>query len=138
MNKKDQTKAMVVVGLLLIGVAYYISKRNPEGFMNRRMACFDCHEGIEPQDSCPICYPPRRYTPKKPAPGRCVPPTAPGGFHYGSRTSDGRKLLPRTRICTSQTNQAGCEAEEMALLTDSGRVINYRYARRRPCVWTPN
>ena len=32
MNKKDQTKAVVVVGLLLIGLVYYITKKNQEGY----------------------------------------------------------------------------------------------------------
>ena len=60
MNKKDQTKAVVVVGLLLAAVAYYISKRNTEGFFGGDMACMHCNEGIDPQDSCPICYAYRR------------------------------------------------------------------------------
>ena len=73
MNKKDQTKAMVVVGLLLVAVAYYISKRKPEGFMTRGRACSDCREGIEPQDSCPICYghQPTRSVRRKRHLGRC-------------------------------------------------------------------
>ena len=53
MNKKDQKKAMVVVGLLLVAFAYYISKRNSEGFINQ--ACRACHAGIEVEDSCPAC-----------------------------------------------------------------------------------
>ena len=35
MNKKDQTKAVVVVGLLLIGLVYYITKKNQEGYRPR-------------------------------------------------------------------------------------------------------
>tara|TARA_B100001115_G_C15797636_1_gene394007 strand:- start:289 stop:876 length:588 start_codon:yes stop_codon:yes gene_type:complete len=53
MKKKDKTKVMVVVGLLLVAFAYYISKRNPEGFINQ--ACQACYAGIEVDDSCPAC-----------------------------------------------------------------------------------
>ena len=35
MNKKDQTKAVVVIGLLLIGLVYYITKKNQEGYRPR-------------------------------------------------------------------------------------------------------
>ena len=51
MNKKDQTKAVVVVGLLLIGLVYYITKKNQEGYrprMSRRC-------GTDPKTGRRVC-----------------------------------------------------------------------------------
>ncbi len=53
MNKKDQTKAVVVVGLLLIGLVYYITKKNQEGYARRPRMSRRC--GTDRQTGRRVC-----------------------------------------------------------------------------------
>ena len=132
MNKKDQTKAMVVVGLLLVAVAYYISKRNSEGFMNRRRACFDCHEGIEPQDSCPICYGRgRRPRPRRPPP----PPPPPRRTNHGTCQEGGRWYNTNndTCNCSSGIFHTHASKPELKMCRPCGDLLDAR--RRREGLW---
>ena len=115
MKKKDQKKAMIVVGLLLVAFAYYISKRNTEGFINQ--ACRACYAGIEVDDSCPACRASLRGGRRRGQRGQaerarirgCMDPEA---RNYNSRANVRGPCIPKECRCLTSAQSGGTTAEE--------------------------